>query len=404
VSQAFLLSSIGIGALGIGSALISQANGRGQVADVNRLYRAGLWVALLLGTLLCVVSVAAALNIDWFRQPAAVSVLARPFLLILSVSTLPLLVFMAARQLTDGLRYTSVAMAVTAVAVGLNALFNYVLILGVGPFPKLGLNGSATATLLSRVFMAGAMLAYVHRAGAFRTYLTGPGASLMPEIRRLLRLGLPSGLTFFFEVALFSTATTLVGWLGPDRLAAHQIALSMASVTYMASTGISAAAGIRVGTALGRADYTGIRRAGVAAFILSACVMGVAGLLFLVADETLVGFFLRSEPGQSQANVMHIAASLVFIAAFFQLSDGIQVVGIGVLRGLADVNVPTLITLISYWLIALPTSYVLGFVLHYDAPGVWIGLLVGLSVAALLLTARFFRLANPAMVSVHDAT
>lgn len=390
-SMSFLLSSIGIGGLTVVASLVAQANGRGSAADVNRSYRAGIRVALLLSLALGVVVAGVALNFQWLGQTAEVNALARPFMLILSASNVPLFIFIAARQLCDGLRFPRVAMTITVAALALNALFNYLFILGIGPFPRLETQGSAVATLLSRLFMAGAMLWYINRSVNFRTYFTAAFARLpiANDVRTVLKLGLPSGLTFFFEIALFTAAMIIIGWLGADRLAAHQIAINMASSTYMMATGISSAAAIRVGAALGRGDRPGIRRAGLAAFMLSGMLMGLAGVIFLLFNNLLVNLYITNAP-----DVARIAATLVFMAGFFQLSDGIQAVGIGVLRGLSDVNVPTLITLFSYWLVALPTSYLLGFTFGYDAAGVWVGLLVGLSVAALLLTVRFFRLAG----------
>ncbi|MBO0933984.1 MATE family efflux transporter [Fibrella aquatilis] len=392
-SMSFLLSSIGIGGLSVVSALVAQAAGRQAAGEINQLYRAGLRVAVLLSIALGLVVAVLALNFQWLGQTPEVNVIARPFMLILSASNIPLFIFIAARQLCDGLRLPRVAMTITIAALVLNALFNYVFILGIGPFPRLGVQGSALATLLSRVFMAGAILVYIHRSGTFGAYVQAAFAYLpiRQQVLDILRIGLPSGLTFFFEIALFTAAMVIIGWLGDDRLAAHQIAINMASSTYMMATGISSAASIRVGSALGRGDRDGVRRAGLAAFLLSALLMGTAGLVFILFGTTLVNLYITDAP-----DVARIAATLVFLAGFFQLSDGIQVVGIGALRGLSDVNAPTLITLFSYWLVALPTSYLLGFTFGYDAAGVWMGLLVGLSVAAVLLTVRFFRLAGAA--------
>ena len=193
-------------------------------------------------------------------------------------------------------------------------------------------------------------------------------------------------MTFFFEIATFSLAVVIVGWRGQDRLAAHQIAINLASVTYMMATGISSAAAIRVSAAVGRGTQQGIWRAGIAAFTLSVGFMSLMAILFLTANDWLVTLYIRDNPA-----VMRIAASLVIIGGFFQLSDGVQVVALGCLRGLSDVNVPTIITLFSYWVVALPLSYVLGFPLGMDAVGVWIGLLAGLTMAAVLLTWRFFK-------------
>lgn len=388
-SLSFLMSSIGVGGLSVVAALVSKAYNQQDPAAINRLFRAGIRVGVWMSVLLGGLSALLALNFNLFGQTPEVTRLTRNFMLILSLSLLPLLVFVAARQLCDGLRFPRVAMAITLSALFINAGFNYVLITGAGPFPALGLMGSALATLLSRLFMAGALLLYIYRTGRFRKYLNAGFYSLSTtkEAWEILRLGIPGGLTFFFEVATFALAVVIVGWLGEDRLAAHQIAINMASVTYMMATGISSAAAIRVSAAVGQQSQEGVWRAGIAAFTLSIGFMGLMTLLFLTANDWLVTLYIRDNPA-----VMTIAASLVIVAGFFQLSDGIQVVALGGLRGLSDVNVPTLITLFSYWVVALPLSYVLAFPFKMDAIGVWIGLLTGLTIAAVLLTWRFFRL------------
>ncbi len=385
----FLVSSIGVGGLSVVAALVSKAHSRHDTAAVNRLFRAGLRVAGLFSVVFGGLSVLLAFNFSFFGQSAEVTILARNFTLVLSLSLVPLLFFVAARQLADGLRYPRVAMYITLSALALNALFNYVLIKGVGPFPQMGLLGSATATLLSRLYMAGALLVYLYRTPTFKPYRQ-PVHRALPtrtEVITILRLGIPGGLTFFFEVATFTMAAVIIGWLGEDRLAAHQIAINMASVTYMMATGISSAAAIRVGAAVGNGNREGVFRAGVAALLLSAGFMTLAAILFLTANDWLVSLYIRDNPA-----VAAIAATLVIMGGIFQLSDGIQVVGVGALRGLSDVNVPTLITLFSYWVVALPLSYVLGFVAGLDVVGIWIGLLAGLTIAAVLLTTRFFRL------------
>ncbi|GAA4399593.1 MATE family efflux transporter [Nibrella viscosa] len=389
VSLTFLVSSIGVGGLAVVAALVSQARGRGNNADINRLYRAGIYVAVLLSVILGLLSAVVAYFFDIFGQTQEVTRLARNFMLILSVSNIPLFLFVAARQLCDGLAYPRVAMLITLSALGVNAILNYWLITGWGPFPEMGLYGSAMATLFSRVYMAVAILLYIHRAAAFKTYFQPVFAqqTVLDFVREILRLGLPGGLTFFFEVATFSLAAVIIGWLGEDRLAAHQIAINLASTTYMMASGISAAASIRVGAALGQGGQQQVYRAGLAAFVLSTAFMMVCAVLFLTANDWLVRLYIRDN-----AEVATVAASLVILAGIFQLSDGVQVVGIGALRGLSDVNVPTIITLFAYWIVGLPVGYILAFWLKLDATGVWIGLLAGLTVAAILLTTRFFRL------------
>ena len=384
----FLVSSIGVGALSVVAALVSKAHSQHDAAGTNRLFRAGLRVAGLFSVGFGGLSVLMAYHFDLLGQSAEVTAMAQDFTLVLSASLVPLLVFVAARQLADGLRFPRVAMMITLSALILNAGFNYVLITGFGPFPTMGLLGSATATLLSRTFMAVGMLAYIYRSARFKPYLLRAYRALptADDVRTILRLGIPGGLTFFFEVATFTLAAVITGWLGEDRLAAHQIAINMASVTYMMATGISSAAAIRVGAAVGRGSREGMFRAGVAAFVLSIGFMSVAALLFFTANDWLVSLYIRDNPA-----VATLAATLMIMGGIFQLSDGIQVVGVGALRGLSDVNAPTLITLFSYWGVALPMSYLLGFTFGMDVVGVWIGLLAGLTIAAVLLTVRFFR-------------
>ena len=387
-SLSFLMSSIGVGAFTVVAALVSKAHNQHDPATINRFFRAGLRVSLWMSLVLGGLSALLAFNFSLFNQTPDVTRLARNFMLILSASLLPLLVFVAARQLCDGLRYPRVAMAITLSALLINALFNYLLIKGVGLFPALGLMGSALATLISRTFMAGAMLLYIYRAGRFKAYFM-PAYSLLSttkEAWEIIRLGVPGGLTFFFEVATFSLAVVVVGWLGENQLAAHQIAISLASVTYMMATGISSAAAIRVSASVGRGSREGVWRAGIAAFMLSVGFMSVMAVIFLTANHWLVTLYIRDNPV-----VMSMAASLVIIAGFFQLSDGVQVVALGNLRGLSDVNVPTWVSLFSYWVVALPLSYVLAFPLGMDITGVWIGLLTGLTMAAVLLTWRFLQ-------------
>ncbi|MFC5409761.1 MATE family efflux transporter [Larkinella bovis] len=389
VSLAFLVSSIGVGGLSVGAALVSQARGRNDAAEVNRLFRAGLYVALLLGLVIALAGVVVAYFFGLFGQTAEVTEIGRNFMIFLSVSNIPLFLFVAARQLCDGLSFPRVAMSITLSALLLNALFNYLLIKGVGPFPEMGVYGSAMATLLSRIFMAATLIIYILNSERFRPYFQPAFRSLAvgQHVRRILRLGLPGGFTFFFEVATFSLAAMMAGWLGADQLAAHQIAINLASTTYMMATGISAAGAIRVGNAFGRSSQRAVRRAGVAALVLVTVFMGLCAIVFLTANDWLVSLYLRDNP-----DVSALAASLVIMGGIFQLSDGVQVVGVGVLRGLSDVNVPSIITLFAYWIVGLPISYLLGFWLGFDVIGIWFGLLGGLTMAAVLLPIRFFRL------------
>lgn len=387
-SLSFLVSSIGVGGLGVVAALISQAKGQDNVPEIGRTFKAGLWAALLLGVILAVLSAILGYYLHLFNQTAEITALSQPFMYILSFSIVPLFLFVATRQLSDGLSLPRVAMFITVSALVVNTLFNYWLINGIWFFPKMGLNGSATATLIARFYMAGAILVYVFNNQHFAKYLNvNSSVSIKNLVQKIFFMIVSTGLQFFFEIAAFSLAVVMIGWLGENQLAAHQIAINMASTTYMMATGIAAAGAIRVGRAFGQQDKTAVFRAGTAAFLLVTAFMGFCCVLFLTANDLLVTLYLTDN-----APVMQIAAGLVIIAGFFQLSDGIQAIALGALRGVSDINLPTLITLIAYWVLALPLSYLLAFTFKMDAAGVWVALLIGLTFSAVFLTFRFYHL------------
>jgi len=202
-------------------------------------------------------------------------------------------------------------------------------------------------------------------------------------ISKMLKLGLPTGFQFIFEVGAFGFASIMIGWLGTKSLAAHQIAINMASVSYMMATGLSAVATIRVGNQLGRKDIPMLRSIAFSIFIMVTIFMTTFAVIFIVGRRFIPGLYI------DDPEVIGIASSLLIIAALFQISDGVQVVGLGALRGLTDVKIPTFITFVSYWIIALPLGYVLGFTLGFGINGIWWGLLTGLTVAAVLLFLRF---------------
>lgn len=380
-SVTFLIGSIGVGGLSIVSALVSRAKGEGSHNEISRIFRAGVNVGLILSLVLSLINVLVIWKFEVFGQTEFITEISKPYMLVLTLSNFPLLLFVAMRQLCDGLSNPKVPMIITISALFLNGVVNYLLI------KNIGFNGAAIGTLISRIYMFVAMVVFIKNDHFFKPYIKklNDQISIRPLIIKILKLGVPGGFQFFFEIAAFSLAVIMVGWLGEDQLAAHEVAINLASVTYMMATGIGAAGSIRVGAALGRNDLNGIYRAGSTAFGVVAVFMGLCCMLFLFANNELVGLYVRDDQ-----EVARIAAGLMIIAAFFQLSDGIQVVGLGTLRGIADVNMPTIITLFAYWILALPLSYLLAFHFGMNVTGVWIGLLIGLSVSAVLLTTRFY--------------
>jgi MATE family multidrug resistance protein len=251
--------------------------------------------------------------------------------------------------------------------------------------PALGLDGAGWATFASRSFMAISLMLYVMNKMYFKQYDVSFHFKNIniPVIKKILSVGLPSGFQYFFEIGAFAFAVIMIGWLGTDQLAAHQIAINLASISFMVVLGLSMAGGIRVGNAVGKQNIVQVRRAGFTSIFLAICVMAFSGIAFIVFRNYLPTLYINDE------TVISIASSLLIIAALFQLSDGIQAVGIGILRGLTDVKVPTVITFVAYWIVGLPTGYVLGFMFDLDVQGVWIGLLAGLTTSAILLTLRF---------------
>jgi len=318
-------------------------------------------------------------------QPPAVVEIAIPFLNVIMFSMLPLSLFFTLKQFAEGLSDTKAAMYISIAANVLNVALNYVLVFGELGFPELGVLGSCWATFISRCMMALGMFAYIYfnrRYKEFREGFRMRGFSAK-HLRKLFRTGIPAGLQFTFEVGAFSAAGVFVGWLGDQPMAAHRIALGLAACTYMVSSGIGAAATVRVGNFFGKNELGNVRRAGYSALLLSLCFMIFSALFFIFLNDPLAEAF-NKDPG-----VTELAASLMIIAAFFQLSDGAQVVALGMLRGVQDMQVPTWITLVAYWAITLPASYILGFTLDLGAHGIWYGFVIGLTLTAVGLLVRF---------------
>jgi MATE family multidrug resistance protein len=272
----------------------------------------------------------------------------------------------------------------------MNVLLNYMLIFGHWGFQPMGVMGACWGSFFARLFMALAMVAYVYLKPSYRVYrdafrMKNYSFATMKEI---LALGVPTGLQWVFEVGAFSFAGLMAGTLSVEKQAAHQVALTIAACTYMFASGLSAAVSVRTGNAFGRKDRIEMRRAGFTGLFMVALFMIACAIVFIFCRHFLASLLSR-DPA-----VIATASGLLIIAAFFQLSDGLQVVGLGALRGINDTRFPTLLTLVAYWVIGLPTSYLLG--LHYGmgVSGIWYGFVIGLSFSALGLIWRFERISR----------
>ena len=379
-----IIMIIGLGISYAVTPLVAIAIGAEKTSDCEQLFKHSVIVNSVSAVLLAAVAFFSANIIHYLNQPREIIDPAIFYCRILGFSILPLMLFQY-KQFIEGLSSTRPAMIITVVANLINLVFNWVLVYGRYGFSKLGLNGSGIATFSSRLFMALAILWYVRSSKDFAGYdlsLKIKKISIR-VIKKILNLGLPTVFQYVFEVGSFSAAVIMIGWLGTKQLAAHQIAINLASITYMAAMGISSAGAIRVGNAVGQQDIFAVRKAGFTAIILGASMMFFCGIILVTFRNYLPLIYINDK------EVISIASVLLIIAAIFQIFDGTQAVGIGVLRGLTDVKIPTIITFIAYWTISLPIGYVLGFVFHLQVVGVWIGFLCGLLVASVMLTLRF---------------
>jgi MATE family multidrug resistance protein len=370
--------------------LTAQADGEKNISKLGNILKHGFLVNSVFGILLTAIILIGKEGLWYFNQPEVVVVLALPYLKIIAISLIPFMIYQAFRQFAEGLGYTKQAMYITVAANILNITLNYIFIFGKLGVQPMGLYGAGVATFISRILMAVLMMAFVYFNKRFKQYwsfFTFKNYS-RKLIRANLKLGLPMAFQLIFEVSTFSVAAVMIGWMGTTQLAAHQIAISLASASYMIALGIAAAATIRVGNQLGKKDFKTMRNAALTCFIMAMGFMSFSALLFVIGRNFLPTLYI------DDSDVIHQAAVLLIVAGLFQLSDGIQVVGLGALRGMSDVKIPTLITLIAYWVIGLPLGYLFGFTLNLGAMGVWFGLLAGLSMAAIFLFIRFNMLSK----------
>lgn len=383
-----LVFAIGI-AFGL-TPLIANADGEGDTSKIARLWKNGLVVNLTFGVLVMLLLLASGPLFYHLKQEPQVVEYALPYFFVITSGIIPMMLFLNLKQFAEGLSDTAIATRVSLVANVINVILNYLLIEGVWLFPKLGLLGAGYATVISRWLMFIGLYIYVKNKAKFQAYWEArksEGFKWKP-MKDILAIGLPSGLQYIFEVGAFAISAILVGSIGAFPQAAHQIAISLASISYMAATGLSSAASIRVGNQLGLKDYTQLKLAATTLFKMVLVFMAITGVVFLITRNILPTLFT------DEKEVIAIAAQLLVITTLFQLSDGAQVLAQGALRGLSDVKLPTLITFIAYWVIALPGGYILAFWFNWGVVGIWVGLALGLTFSGALLTKRFYKKAN----------
>lgn len=390
----FIAMSLGIGFSTAITPLVAEADAEHNFKQGKSSFKHGLFLCAVLGAFLVLTIFLAKPVMYYMGQPPAVVALAMPYLNLVAVSLFPLIIFQAFKQFSDGLSLTRYPMYATIVANVVNVVLNYMFIFGKFGAPELGIVGAAIGTLASRVIMVLFLWYLLYKDKKAHPFVIGIKLFELSKkmLLKVTKLGVPSALQMFFEIGIFTAAIWLSGILGKNHQAANQIALNLSTMTFMVAMGFSVAAMIRVGNQKGLKRFDELRRIAFSIFLLSTILAVIFALLFFIFYKTLPNMYLDYDNLAELADnteVASIAGSLLLIAAVFQISDTIQVVALGALRGMQDVIIPTIITFIAYWLVGFPISYYLGLHTDYGSSGIWIGLLAGLTVSGILLFMRF---------------
>ena len=390
----FIAMSLGIGFSTAITPLVAEADGANNFEKGKSAFKHGLFLCTVLGILLFLLVFFAKPLMYLMKQPVEVVELAIPYLDLVAFSLIPLIVFQGFKQFSDGLSLTKYPMYATILANLVNVGLNYIFIFGKFGMPAYGIVGAAYGTLVSRFVMVAYIWWLLKGREKSKHFVTNIKFFVLDNamIKKIINLGAPSAMQMFFEVAIFTAAIWLSGLLGKNPHAANQIALNLSSMTFMVAMGLSVASMIRVGNQKGLHQYFELRRIAFSLFLLGFVFAVIFGLMFLVFNEFFPKLYVDFDDAvnfKDNAEVVKIASQLLIAAAIFQISDSLQVIVLGALRGLQDVKIPTIITFIAYWLIGFPISWFLGKEEAYGSFGIWIGLLAGLTSAAILLFIRF---------------
>jgi len=385
-----LLLVFGIGVSYATTPLVTSANQNMDLLKKASLFKNSIFLNVSVSIICFIVLFLSSGLLKYMHQPEDVIKLAVPFFNVLIFSMIPISLFFTCKQYCEGLSNTRMALFISIIGNVINIILNYLLIYGKFGFPELGYIGSAWASFISRVFMGFSFLYLI-----FKSPVTKEISAVYNRVKinkkelfHLAKIGLNAGLQLTFEVAAFVIAGLMAGTFGKEQIDAHGIALSIAAFTYMFASGISSASSIRVGIYKAQDNWLEIKQAAFSSIKLVMLIMGGFAILFLMINNFLPKVF------SSDLQIVNLASKLLIIAALFQLFDGIQVTIVGILRGLEDFKIPTLISLVGYWIIALPLAYWLAFILKLETVGVWIGLLVSLIFAAIVLFWRLNYLIN----------
>lgn len=389
--------SIFVFALGFSLAippLVSEADSRQDHETVNSVFRHGFIINMGVGLALMIVLLLAMPLLYHMDQPVEIIPDTVSFLTIMTLSILPFMAFQTLREVSEGLSFTIGVTKATIIANVINIALNYVFIKGLFGFPPMGVKGSALASLIARIFMMVFLYYVLLKEERTRRYIKAfylKAAGFSREMfSKMLKIGFPTALQMFFEITAFAGAAFICGLISANDIASHQIALSMASFTFNLCIGFSVATTVMVGRKSGERDFAGLKSVGINNLKIVFLFMLLCGIFFIVFRDLLPTFFTKKE----DVAVILLASKLLIIAALFQLSDGVQVVALGALRGIQDVKIPSIITFIAYWIITMPLGYYLCVSLKMGAWGMWIALGLGLTISAVLLVRRFLALSQ----------
>ena len=395
----FIAMSIGIGFSAAITPVVAEAHSKNHTIDLKKSFVNGFLMCLILGVFLFLAIILFKPLLFMLDQPKNVVNLAIPYLEIVAASLIPLLMFQALKQYSDGLSLTSNPMYATVLANIINVVVNYILIFGMFGFPAMGIIGAAIGTLVSRIIMFSFLFFLLYKKDIIKNYIKDIFRFIIDKsmIEKILSLGFPTSLQMLFEVGIFTSAIWLSGLLGEITQSANQIVLNISSMTFMIASGLGVSAAIRSGNQKGLENYKELKRISLSILLLGIFFALIFTLLIIIFREYLPYIYIDiSDVYNYEKNIIIVqkSAKLFIIVALFQLFDSAQVIILGALRGMQDVKIPTVIVFIAYWVIGFPTSFYFGDINMLQEVGIWIGLLCGLLFSAVFLYLRFNYLAN----------
>ena len=395
----FIAMSIGIGFSAAITPVVAEAHSKNHTIDLKKSFVNGFLMCLILGVFLFLAIILFKPLLYMLDQPKNVVNLAIPYLKIVAASLIPLLMFQALKQFSDGLSLTSNPMYSTVLANIINVIVNYILIFGKFGFPAMGIIGAAIGTLVSRIIMFSFLFFLLFNKDIIKNYIKDTFRFIIDKsmIEKILSLGFPTSLQMLFEVGIFTSAIWLSGLLGEITQSANQIVLNISSMTFMIASGLGVSAAIRSGNQKGLENYKELKRISLSILLLGIFFALIFTLLIIILREYLPYIYIDiSDVYNYEKNIIIVqkSAKLFIIVALFQLFDSAQVIILGALRGMQDVKIPTVIVFISYWVIGFPISFYFGDINVLKEIGIWIGLMCGLLFSAVFLYLRFNYLTN----------